>query len=64
MFKKEERKKKIRYRKKYRRKQIPNPDSVILSQIHDIVIAPETKRDVVINTCLTLQQNEGHSERY
>jgi hypothetical protein len=37
---------------------VPNPDSDIVSQIHVIVIAPQTNKRAVTITCLTLQNHE------
>lgn len=42
---------------------LPNPDSVILSQIHVIVMAPHTKRKLVTITCFTLKESISLSKR-
>lgn len=39
-----------------KRSGLPNPDSEIVSQIHVIVIAPQTNKKEVTITCLTLQK--------
>lgn len=42
-------------------KKIPNPDSDIVSQIHVVVIAPQTNKNDVTITCLTLQIHTNHN---
>ena len=37
-------------------RKIPNPDSDMVSDIHVIVIAPQTNNKVVTITCLNLQK--------
>ena len=44
---------------KWERSDLPNPDSEMVSQIHVIVIAPQTNKKVVTITCLTLQKKKN-----
>lgn len=47
---------------KFEVRKIPNPDSDMVSHIHVIVIAPQTKKKVVSITCLNLQKHQIFSK--
>lgn len=47
---------------KFVERKIPNPDSDMVSHIHVIVIAPQTKKKVVSITCLNLQKQQIFSK--
>lgn len=41
---------------------LPNPDSVMVSQIHVIVIVPQTNKRLVTITCFTLKNSKMVNE--